>query len=94
MFVCREQSEMTRIKTSVVHSDGNYILNTYSVHNYQEIYLVVPIGLCTVVHHVSDHKDVQRTAAAQIQDKKAGTRNPTSAPPNGALCGAPPPAFE
>ena len=85
---------MTRIKTSVVHSDGNYILNTYSLHNYQEIHLVVPIGLRTVVRHISDHKEVQKTAVAQIRDKKAATRNPTSVPPNGALCGAPPPAFE
>ena len=95
-MVCQERSEMTKLKESVVHSDGNYILNMYSLHNYREIQLVVPVELHTMVHYVSNHAQIRKAAAKKICNKKAAAKSSDSAPPNAEPLGqdADLPAFD
>lgn len=81
-MVRQERSETTKLKESVVHSDGNYILNMYSLHNYREIQSVVPVELCTMVHYVSDHAQIHKAAAEKIHNKKAAAKRSDSAPPD------------
>ena len=95
-MVFQERSEMTKLKESVVHSDGNYILNMYSLHNYCEVQLVMPVELHTMVHYVSNHAQICKAAAKKICNKKADAKSSDSAPPNAEPLGqdADSPAFD
>ena len=81
-MVRQERSETTKLKESVVHSDGNYILNMYSLHNYCEIQLVVPVELHIMVHYVSNHAQIHNAAAKKIHNKKAAAKSSELAPPD------------
>ena len=79
-----------------MHSDGDYILNMYSLHNYHEIQSVVPVELRTMVCYVSDHAQIRKAAAEKIRNKKAAAKCSDSAPPNAEPLGqdADSPAFD
>ena len=79
--ICQERSEMTKLQTSLVYSNSNYILNMYSLHNYCEIQLVMPVGLHTVDHLISNHKEICKAAVRQIHGKKAAVNGLYLAPP-------------
>jgi hypothetical protein len=96
----QERSESAKLQTSIVHaSTPNYILNTYSLHNYQHILPTIPSHLCITAPRIANPKEVRKQAVKQLRNKKAAAKAPAGTILDGvgmnpSLLPASTPAFE
>ena len=68
----QERTESAKLQTSIVHSSTpNYILNAYSLHNYQHILSTIPSQLRITAPRIANPEEVRKQAAKQLRDKKA-----------------------
>jgi len=68
----QERTESAKLQTSIVHSSTpNYILNAYSLYNYQHILSTIPSQLRITALQIANPKEVCKQATKQLHDKKA-----------------------
>lgn len=90
----QERSESAKLQTSIVHaSTPNYILNTYSLHNYQHILPTIPSHLRITAPRIANPEEVRKQAVKQMRDKKAAAKAPAGTILDGVgIDPSPPPA--
>ena len=73
--VWQERIQTNRTRSTILHSPTNkFILNAYSIHNYQHILPLIPPQLRNPAPMVPNADEVHRQAAKHIRNKK-DTRN-------------------
>jgi len=70
----QERNETERTYDSVLHiASPHYIINAYSLHNYQEILFLLPPSLQKPTDRGLDSSQIQKTAAQHVRLKKTAT---------------------
>jgi hypothetical protein len=66
----QEYLETTKLKKKVTHTQGNkYIVNGYSLHNYQHISAAIPLDLRASFVFVPNSDEIRRAASKQVRKK-------------------------
>jgi hypothetical protein len=65
--ICQERIETIKISTKIVHSLTNqYVLNVYSIHNYQYIHSTMPSALQIRHGLIENASEILRKATFQM----------------------------
>lgn len=73
----QERSESAKLRTSIVHASApNYILNAYSLHNYQHILSTIPSQLRITAPRIANPEEIRKQAVKQMRDKKTAAKAP------------------